>query len=440
MHVNAHLDVDLVALETADRITLMLDLTAPQVIGSENRPGQAVEVVLDRSGSMAGAPFEAAKQSLVRLVERLAPQDSFGLVIFDDATTIISPLRSMRDHHLPSLRQAIEAMQVGGSTNISSGYLLGLSELSHSATVGGSTLILISDGHANAGETDPKFFLQVAQKAALNKVTTSSIGLGTGYDEILLEASAQGGGGVHRFAATIDEAIGAIAEEVDHLLDKSVVNTVLRIKPITGIHGAPGVELLQPFPVLRNGDEYLVQLGDMYAGENRRFMIDFEVPQLAALGLTTIAELSLEYLNVADRQQFSVTMPVLVNVVPQDIADGRVPNPIVRAEHLVLIAQSEKSKAIDDLRHGNDQNAISRLKATATNLRRAASEIPVDDERSAESLSIILAEATDMEKLATVAQTETIAYSSKRMTESFSNKSRSRKFTDFTEEGKDQPN
>ena len=434
MHVNAHLDLDLVALETADRITLMLDLTAPDSPGSLDRPGQAVEVVLDRSGSMQGAPFEAAKQSLLRLVDRLAPQDSFGLVIFDDSTTIISPLRTMKEHHLPSLRQAILAMEVGGSTNISSGYLLGLNELSHAKTSSGSTLILISDGHANAGECNPDFFLQVAQKAALKRVTTSSIGLGTGYDEVLLEAAAQGGGGVHRFAATIDEAIGAIAEEVEHLLDKSVVNTVLRIKPITGVHGAPGVELLQPFPILHNGDEYLVQLGDMYAGENRRFMIDFEVPQLASLGLTTIAELTLEYLNLEDHQQFSVMMPVMVNVVPQDVADGRVPNPIVRAEHLVLTAQGEKSKAISDLRNGNDKDAITRLKTTATNLRRSASEISVVDEISAESLAIILTEATDLEKLATVAENETIAYSSKRMTESFSNKVRSRKFTEFKEE------
>ena len=434
MHVNAHLDLDLVALETADRISLMLDLTAPESPAAIDRPGQAVEVVLDRSGSMQGAPFEAAKQSLLRLVDRLAPQDSFGLVIFDDSTTIISPLRTMKEHHLPSLRQAILAMEVGGSTNISSGYLLGLNELSHATTSSGSTLILISDGHANAGECNPDFFLQVSQKAALKKVMTSSIGLGTGYDEVLLEAAAQGGGGVHRFAATIDEAIGAIAEEVEHLLDKSVVNTVLRIKPITGVHGAPGVELLQPFPVLNNGDDYLVQLGDMYAGENRRFMIDFEVPQLASLGLTTIAELTLEYLNLEDHQQFSVMMPVMVNVVPQDVADSRVPNPIVRAEHLVLTAQSEKSKAISDLRNGNDTDAITRLKTAATNLRRSASEISVVDEVSAESLAIILTEATDLEKLATVTENETIAYSSKRMTESFSNKVRSRKFTEFKEE------
>mgnify|MGYP006203281889 CR=1 FL=1 len=47
-----------------------------------------------------------------------------------------------------------------------------------------------------------------------NAITSASIGLGNGYDETILEAIAQGGGGAHRFAADIDEAVGAIAAVV----------------------------------------------------------------------------------------------------------------------------------------------------------------------------------------------------------------------------------
>jgi hypothetical protein len=54
MNIQANLDVDLVAIETTDRVTLMLDLTAPVGDGSNSRPGQAVQIVLDRSGSMGG--------------------------------------------------------------------------------------------------------------------------------------------------------------------------------------------------------------------------------------------------------------------------------------------------------------------------------------------------------------------------------------------------
>lgn len=426
MHVKALLDIDMVALEVADKVTLMLDLTAPQNPKHTNRPGQAVQVVLDRSGSMNGAPLEAAKGSLLRLIDRLAPQDSFGLVAFDDNALVVAPTRTMADHHLPSLRKAMRELHTGGSTDISAGYLMGLRELTRVQASGGSTLLLVSDGHANAGEQDPKFFAEVSTKAATEKVTTSTIGLGTRYDETILEALSQGGGGAHRFANTIDEAVGAIAAEVDDLLDKTIVNAVLRITPTAAMTSAPVIEILQRLPHWMDGNTYVIQLGDLYSGENRRFVIAIDVPEIASLGLCKIADVTIEYLNLADRQEITVTLPVAVNVVPGDVAAGRLPDPIVRAERLILDAQSAKAIAAEDILTGKTQEASNRLKDTSANLRREASLIPVTDERSAESLALIRAEADEIDALALTAQDHDVLYSSKRMTESFSRKSRAK--------------
>jgi Ca-activated chloride channel family protein len=147
---------------------------------------------------------------------------------------------------------------------------------------------------------------------------------------------------------------------------------------------------------------------------------------MAALGLATIADITIEYLDLAQRQEISVSMPVNINVVPGDVASGRVPDPIVRAERLILEAQTAKSLAVDELRNGKVKEASSRLKGTAATLRREASLIPVTDERSAQSLEIIRAEADEIDVLAQTAENEDIQYSSKRMTESYSRKTRSR--------------
>lgn len=430
MKIQALLDVDMVALEATDKVTLMLDLTAPANPAHINRPGQAVQVVLDRSGSMGGHPLEAAKESILKLVDRLAPQDSFGLVAFDDTALVIVPTRAMAEHELPALKQAIREMQDGASTDISAGYLMGIRELKRVQSIGGSTLLLISDGHANAGETDPKFFTEVATKSATEKISTSSIGLGTGYDESILEALAQGGGGAHRFAGTVDEAVGAIAAEVEDLLDKAVVNAVLRITPTSALMGAPAIEILQRLPYFMDHGTYVLQLGDLYSGENRRFVVEIPVPGIAMLGLCQIANLTIEYLDLAERQEITVTLPVNVNVVPEDVAAGRIADPIVRAERLVLDAQSAKSLAIEDLNSGHVKEASERLKGTAAKLRRDASLIPVTDERSANSLALIIAEAAEIEALAETAESEEIFYSQKRMTESFSRKTRSKNVRD----------
>ena len=292
MHVKAHLDVDMVAVETTDKISLMVDLTAPIGDAQKTRPGQAVQVVLDRSGSMSGDRLESAKVSLLRLLDRLAPQDSFGLVAFDDQALVIAPMRTMADHNLPALKKVIREMNTGGSTDLSAGYFLGLRELARANTNNGATLLLISDGHANAGEKDPKILGDVATKHSTQNITTSTIGIGNGYDEKILESIARGGGGQHRFAYTIDEAIGAIAAEVSDLLEKSVVNAVLRVTPET--FASPKIEIVQNLPYWVDDKTYVVQLGDLFAGENRRFLIDFEVPGMAALGLCKIADITLE--------------------------------------------------------------------------------------------------------------------------------------------------
>jgi Ca-activated chloride channel family protein len=421
------LDTDLVAIESEDKVTVMVDLTAPVAESQASRPARGVQVCLDISGSMEGAPLASAKESILKLIDRLDKKDTFGMVIFDDTAKVAVPTKPLIDHDIAQLKKAIRKIQTGGSTDISAGFTLAMREASRTKLEGGTTLLAISDGHANAGERDPQFFADVAAKSATEKITSASIGLGNGYDETILEAIAQGGGGAHRFAADIDEAVGAIAAEVDDLLDKVIVNTALRFRPTAMAKGQPKIELLQRLPYWMDGEDYVVQLGDLYAGENRRFIIMVDVPGIEALGLCKIADITIEYTDLAARSEISVTMPVNVNVVPGDQAAGRIEDPIVKAERMILQAQSEKAIATEEILQGNQKSATKRLKGTAANLRSHASEIRVTDERSAESLAIILEEAAEMDALAQTAEHEDLAYSSKRMRESYSRMTRSKK-------------
>jgi Ca-activated chloride channel family protein len=420
------LDTDLIAIESEDKVTLMVDLTAPVTENQTSRPARGVQVCLDISGSMEGAPLASAKESILKLIDRLDKKDTFGMVIFDDTAKVAVPTKPLIDHDIAQLKKAIRKIQTGGSTDISAGFTLAMREASRNKLEGGSSLLVISDGHANAGERDPQFFADVAAKSATESIASSSIGLGNGYDETILEAIAQGGGGAHRFAADIDEAVGAIAAEVDDLLDKVIVNCVLRFRPTAMAKGQPKIELLQRLPYWMDGQDYVVQLGDLYAGENRRFIIMVEVPGIEALGLCKIADVTFEYTDLAARSEISVTMPVNVNVVPGDQAAGRIEDPIVKAERMILQAQSEKAIATNEILQGNQKSATKRLKGTAANLRSHASEIRVTDERSAESLAIILEEAAEMDALAQTAEHQEVAYSSKRMRESHSRMTRAK--------------
>src|SRR5690606_38610654 len=87
MHVSALLEFDAVPVDSADTVHVLLDVTAPEQPGAD-RPPATLQVVLDRSGSMAGERLEGAIRALLSLVDRLDPTDHFGLVTFDGAARV----------------------------------------------------------------------------------------------------------------------------------------------------------------------------------------------------------------------------------------------------------------------------------------------------------------------------------------------------------------
>ena len=360
MHVNAHLDVDVVALENDDIVTVMLDLEAPVGDTDATRPDYAAVVVLDRSGSMSGAPLAAAKRGLLDLVDRLDERDSFGLVVFDDRAQVAVPAATIKTLGRDRIRQAILDVRPGGSTDMSSGYLRGLQEARRVVPPGGATIVLLSDGHANAGIVDPAKFRDMGAKAASQAITTSTIGIGVGYDDQILSELAIGGTGNHSFAEEADAASAAIAGELDGLMSKTVQAASLTITPGDAVETITVLNDL-PSQVLPGG--VLVELGDLYSGEQRRLLFSITIPAMAGLGLATVAELILEFVSIPELISHTVTLPVSVNVVPQDVAQGRVPDPEVRRQAMLLEVQSAKRQSERAMRSGDVESARVSLSA-----------------------------------------------------------------------------
>jgi Ca-activated chloride channel homolog len=293
MHLNATLDLDVVAIEAQDRISVLLELTAPTAETSRTRPPSTLQVVLDRSGSMAGEPLDAAKGALIDLVGRLEPTDHFGLVVFDDEVHVAVPAAPLTDKD--AVRGLIASIPPGGTTNLSGGYLRGVQEARRIAGNGGATLLLISDGHANVGILDSDKLGAVAADARGHKVTTSTIGLGLGYDETLLAALARGGAGNTHFAEEGDTAAAALASEVDGLLEQVVQAASLTVKPSGAVESVTLFNDLATAPV---DGGFMVELGDFHAGEQRKLLLEIEVPGMAALGLAQVCDLELQWVDL----------------------------------------------------------------------------------------------------------------------------------------------
>ena len=126
-------------------------ITAPPAVGAERAPIDAV-FVLDRSGSMDGAPIHAVREATCNLLRLLGPDDRLGVVVFDDEAQMVLPLAA-HDPDAASLR--VRAVETGGSTNLSGGWLKGLEMLSGDVRPHAlRRIIVLTDGHANMGVTD----------------------------------------------------------------------------------------------------------------------------------------------------------------------------------------------------------------------------------------------------------------------------------------------
>lgn len=371
MKINAVLDVNVVAHEAADEVAVLLEMEAPAAPADVTRPQASLQVVLDRSGSMNGAPLEGAKKALIALIRRLEPTDNFGLVTFDDSAQVVVPAGQLTDKQ--AVIAQIAAVQAGGTTDLSAGYIRGLREIRRVATAGG-TVLVVSDGHVNAGIRDADEFASLTAAAYNNRIVTSTLGYGRGYDETLLSAIARSGSGNHVFANDPDAAGAAIAGEVDGLLNK-----VIQALSLT-IAFEPAVEFLRLYndlPAAQIGDRrVMVELGDLYAEEARKVLLKFKVPAMASLGLARIATLELAYVELPGFVEQVVALPISVNVVPGDEAAGRIPHPTVHSELLFQEAQDAKRQASEAFERGEFEEGQRLLGETKARLAASLDVAP----------------------------------------------------------------
>lgn len=366
MNLNAQMDVDIVAVEQSDEVTVLLELAAPEETRETPRAAATVQVVLDRSGSMAGERLDAARVALAELAERLDPADRFGVVAFDDGVDVVVPAGAVVDK--AALRSCVMAIAPGGCTNLSGGLLRGLQEARRVAGSAGATVLLVSDGHANAGVVDPDALAGVAAAARQHGVTTSTVGIGLGYDEMLLAAIAGGGQGSHAFALDGDGAAAAVAGEVQGLLSKTVQAASLIVRPRGSVET---VTIFNDLPSVAVANGVMIELGDLWAGETRKLVLSFAVPAMAGLGLAEIASLELRYVTVPAFTEETITLPLMVNIVPGDQAAGRVRDPDVHTERLFQQAQQAKRRAADALTRGDSDSALAAYAAAGSALAAA---------------------------------------------------------------------
>lgn len=316
-----------------------------------------LSLVLDRSGSMHGSKLHAARRAAAMLTRRLAPQDTVSVVTFDDEVDVVAhPATGEAQGELPAL---IDSIECGGTTNLSGGWLRGRDLVADNLREGGvNRVILLTDGRANVGLTEPGQLIGLAQQGARVGVSTTTIGFGADYDEDLLQAMADAGQGGTYYIEKEDQASGVFEEELEGLLSIAAQNVRVTVQP--GAH-ADSVKVLHQYPSHAEGDVLTLEVGDLYAREPRRILMAFLIPPDRG---TVGADADVAHLTVTAHvitaeggvELHNVAIPVTLSPT-----EGGKAEPEIRKEILLVEAARLRQEALEARDRGDFGGAADAL-------------------------------------------------------------------------------
>lgn len=180
-------------------------LQAATVDDTDRLPAN-LTIIVDTSGSMAGHNMQMVRAGLGRLVDSLGPDDAVAIVTF--STTAELRLEMTPATRKDRIRAVVAALEPQQSTNLEAGLRLGYRQaMAHLREDGLNRVVLLSDGVANVGETDPhRLAAQIAQEAGRS---TQLVVVGVGretYNEVILEQFANNGNGFYAYIDSVREA------------------------------------------------------------------------------------------------------------------------------------------------------------------------------------------------------------------------------------------
>lgn len=327
-----------------------------------------LSVVIDRSGSMGGKPLQQAIAAAETLIDQLDGRDTVSVVVFDDTAKTVVYQDPVKDHD--AIRKQIRKVHPGGATNLHDGWNEGCNQV---ATVRAEHAInrtlLLTDGAANVGVTDPKKLAEAAKLWAARGISTTTLGFGRDFEEDLLLKMAEASGGNFYYIETPDDACQVFQIEGETLTSVAVRNLVVTLRPAAG-SGVVVKEVVNRYPAHPIDGGFDVTAGDVYAAEDKLIGVAIEVPpQARGRKALPLVDVTYTYELVAEGGRtvtatgsFAVAVPVSKDAAARDVDVVR------QAARLRVAAAKEDAVRFADANQTKDAEVV--MRGAADGLRR----------------------------------------------------------------------
>ena len=367
--MNIQTDRALLPAGEASTRYLIATVTAPKSGRTSERPALNVALVLDRSGSMAGSKIDLAKRAVAQAIAVLDERDRMAVVCYDNEVDTILGSTAAGAEAKALANSRLSNIDARGNTDLAGGWQRGVDQVGADAAWSSlKRVLLLSDGLANHGETNPDVLGQRAAALRAQGIATSTFGLGADFDEVLMSRLATEGGGHFYFIEHPAQIPDILTSELGDALDVVARDARLVVRGGAGVEVVP----MTGFPVEAHGADVHVRFGDMVSEQEITVVVALRWlarPIGVAAGVT---------LRLTDRDVVLFPEPMAVDFEVVDVARDR-SQPINTAVSVAVaqqISAMARELATKANRQGDFQGAGKVLARAAAEIRALASGTP----------------------------------------------------------------
>lgn len=334
-------------------------------------------LILDRSGSMKGQPMKMVKQAAKRIVDGMSYGDRLSIVAFDHRGTVLVSNQFLADPE--SIKAKIDQLQPSGGTAIDAGMKLAIEELAKGKQDTVSRAFLLTDGENEHGDNDR--CLKLAKLATEHHLTIDSLGFGDAWNQDILEAIADAGGGTLCHIEKPDEAEEEFSRLLGRMQSVGLTNAYLTLSLMPKVRLAELKPIAQvspetiELPLVEEDGKLAVRLGDLMVDVPRTILINLYVSQLPS-GHYPLLKLRVCYDDPVAGIEGVLSDPILV--AADAIVDFQ-PSPSSEVQqHVLALAKYRQTQLAEAKLQQGDRSGAATMLQTA-----AKTALQMGDEKAA---------------------------------------------------------
>lgn len=278
---------------------LYSEVSAPKIELVQERTPLNIALVIDRSGSMDGDKFKFTKDAAKFVIDNLNAKDRVSIVTYESEVQVVaeSQLLSNKQH----LKNLIDKLETGGSTNLSGGMFEGYTQVEkYKSNDFVNRVLLMSDGLANHGISDSATLVQaVAAKLEATGIGLSTFGVGADFNENLMQSLAEYGGNYY-FIGSPDEIPNIFAKELNGLLLVAAQNLSLSIDLPEGVV----LDKVFAYRYKQENRTIKIDFRDIFSEEKKAVLFRFKVDPQA--NHTLVFKEQIDFIKAADGSSIQI--------------------------------------------------------------------------------------------------------------------------------------